>query len=244
MKITFLFLIFFLIFPSSAYAANPQISSTQLIIDTILKGIKAKQIGPTGATGATGLQGSTGATGPHGSTGQTGPTGPMGASGTTGSTGATGNMGPTGTTGPVGSTGATGPQGPTIGKAIYDYGQVRGSGLDMDAPTTHFKTPGVVTVNCPEACTLFVNYDVDTRNTQIPSPGNWYQHLYHIFIDDVDQAVYNQVSATVPNAAYPVAVNGVFPVSAGEHEVSIYVKVTGGRLQQFTSHLQVLAIAQ
>ncbi len=129
-------------------------------------------------------------------------------------------------------------------KRVLDVGQVRGSGLDIDAPTTPLKTPEEVTVNCPVACILWVNYDVDTRNTQIPGVGSWYQHLYHIFINDVDQAVYNQVSATVPNAAYPVGVNGVFPVSAGQHTISIYVKVTGGHLQQFTSHLQVLAIEQ
>lgn len=125
---------------------------------------------------------------------------------------------------------------------MLDYGQVRGAGLDIPAPTDHMKTPGEVTVNCPVACVMFVNYDVDTRNTQIPGAGSWYQHLYHIFIDDVDQAVYNQVSATVPNAAYPVAVNGAFPVSAGTHTVTVWVKVTGGHLQQFTSHLQVLAV--
>lgn len=161
--------------------------------------------------------------------GHTGPTGPTGPQGLMGNAGATGPTGP------------QGPPGPVIGKAIFDYGQVRGAGLDVDAPTIPTKVPGEVTVNCPEACILWVNYDVDTRNTQIPGSGQWYQHLYHIFIDDIDQAVYNQVSATVPNAAYPVAVNGVFPVSAGQHTVSIYVKVTGGHLQQFTSHLQVLA---
>lgn len=129
------------------------------------------------------------------------------------------------------------------GKHILDIGQVRGAGLDIDAPTSPIKTPGEVTVNCSEACTLWVNYDVDTRNTTISgAPPNGFNHLYHIFIDDVDQAVFNQVSASVPNAAYPLAVNGVFPVSAGVHTVSIYVKVTGGHLQQFTSHLQVLAI--
>ena len=129
-------------------------------------------------------------------------------------------------------------------KRVFAVGQVRGAGLDTDAPTIPIKTPGEVTVNCPEACLLWVNYDVDTRNTQIPTAGSWYQHLYHIYIDDIDQAVYNQVSAAVPNAAYPLSVNGVFPVSAGQHTVSIWVKVTGGHLQQFTSHLQVMAIEQ
>lgn len=116
--------------------------------------------------------------------------------------------------------------------------------MDIDAPTTNTKVPGEVTVNCSKACNLWVNYDVDTRNTQIPSPGSWYSHLYHIYIDNVDQAIYNQVGVTVPNAGYPVAVNGVIPASAGQHTVSIYVKVTGGHLQQFTSHLQVMAVEQ
>lgn len=167
--------------------------------------------------------------------------GPTGATGVQGQTGTTGTQGVTGATGPQG---VTGPQGPTVGKAIYDFGAIRGSGLDIDAPTTPIETSDVVTVTCPEACALWVNYDVDTRNTQSPGNAIGYNHLYHIFVDDVDQAVYNQVSASVPNAAYPVAVNGVFPVAAGQHEVSIYVKVTGGHLQQFTSHLQVFAIEQ
>ena len=162
---------------------------------------KNKNLGPTGATGATGSQGPIGATGLQGTTCK---------SGRIGSTGATGIQGQTGATGPQGATGETGP---TIGKAIYDYSAIRGSGLDIDAPTTPLKTSDKVIVNCPQTCLLWVNYDVDTRNTQTPGIGTWYQHLYHIFIDDIDQAVYNQVSATVPNAAYPVSVNGLFPVN-------------------------------
>lgn len=162
-----------------------------------------------------------------------------------------GQQGPKGDKGDKGETGDQGPKGDKgdpspadTGKHILDVGQIRGAGLDIDAPTTEMKVPGEVTVNCPVACLLWVSYDVDTRNTQIDHipPGGWYQHLYHIFVDDVNQAIYNQVSATVPNAAYPVAVNGVIPADAGQHTVSIWVKVTGGHLQQFTSHLQVLAI--
>ncbi len=158
-----------------------------------------------------------------------------------------GQQGPKGDKGDPGPKGDSGPQGspgPTIGKPVFDLQQVRGAGLDIDASTTPLKTPGDVTVNCPSACTLWVNYDVDTRNTQSPGVGSWYQHLYMIYVDGVDQAVYNQVSAVTPNAAYPVAVNGVFPVSAGSHTVSVWVKVTGGHLQQFTSHLQTMAVQQ
>ena len=232
----------------SVYAANNNLSPLS-ILDNIFKN---KILGPTGVAGATGIQGSTGATGPQGETGQTGPTGPTGSSGATGSTGATGEIGPTGGTGPIGSTGSTGPQGlpgqdatlPT-GYYILDIAQVRGSGaFPQPADNVNTPTPDFVIVHCSKPCLLWVNYDVDTRNTQIPSPGNWYQHLYHIFVDGVDQAVYNQVSLTVPNAAYPLAVNGVIPAETGDHEIRIYVKKTGGTLQQFTSYLQVLAIAQ
>lgn len=152
--------------------------------------------------------------------------------------------------GPKGDQGEQGPKGdtgepPEGVQYIYDVDQVRGAGLDIPAPTTNTKVPGEVTVSCPEACLLWVNYDVDTRNTTITgAPPNGFAHLYHIYVDEVDQAVYNSVNASVPNAAYPLAVNGVFPVSAGDHTVSIYVKVTGGHLQQFTSHLQVMAVSQ
>lgn len=63
-------------------------------------------VGPTGATGAMGLQGPIGLTGPAGATGATGPQGPIGLTGPAGATGATGPQGPIGLTGP------TGPQGP------------------------------------------------------------------------------------------------------------------------------------
>ncbi|MED1287753.1 collagen-like protein [Bacillus mycoides] len=65
-------------------------------------------IGPTGATGLQGLTGATGSQGPTGATGSTGVTGSSGDIGPTGATGATGLQGPTGATGSQGSTGATG----------------------------------------------------------------------------------------------------------------------------------------
>lgn len=65
------------------------------------------QLGPSGATGPTGIQGVTGPTGPQGTTGPTGLTGVTGATGTVGVTGATG-IGITGATGLTGVTGATG----------------------------------------------------------------------------------------------------------------------------------------
>jgi len=60
------------------------------------------QLGPTGATGPTGLVGATG------SVGTTGPTGITGATGTAGTNGATGATGIAGTNGVTGSTGITG----------------------------------------------------------------------------------------------------------------------------------------
>jgi hypothetical protein len=59
--------------------------------------------GPTGATGATGLQGPTGLTG---ATGATGPQGTPGATGAAGATGPQGNTGPTGAAGAPGAAGA------------------------------------------------------------------------------------------------------------------------------------------
>jgi hypothetical protein len=67
-------------------------------------------IGPAGATGATGpagAKGDTGATGPAGAKGDTGATGPAGAKGDTGATGAKGDTGATGATGASGGSGST-----------------------------------------------------------------------------------------------------------------------------------------
>lgn len=129
------------------------------------------------------------------------------------------------------------------GRHILDLQQVRGANWETGASDTNVETPDHVTVNCSEACVLWVNYDVDTRNPNGNNPG-WPQHLYHIYVDGVDQAVFNQASMVVANAAVPLAVNGVFSVSAGTHIVTIYARTTGGTLQQFESHLQVLAITQ
>lgn len=124
-------------------------------------------------------------------------------------------------------------------KAILDVASRRGSFWSTSDTTPNVKTPDEVTVNCPVNCLLWVNYDVDTRNTV-----GGFQHLYHIYIDDVNQAVFNQATMTTANAAVPLALNGVFPVSAGQHKVSIYVRTYGGTLEQHESHLQVMAIEQ
>ncbi|MBI2028513.1 MAG: hypothetical protein HYT07_02775 [Candidatus Levybacteria bacterium] len=125
-------------------------------------------------------------------------------------------------------------------KIVFGIWSRRGSFFSTSITHPHsVKTPDEITANCPENCLLWVNYDVDTRNTV-----GGFQHLYHIYIDDIDQAVFNQTTMTTANAAVPLAVNGVFPVSAGNHTVSIYVQTYGGVLEQHESHLQVLAIEQ
>jgi len=127
----------------------------------------------------------------------------------------------------------------TSGKLILDLQQVRGSFWQESDPVNNVATPDHVTVNCSKACNLWVNYDVDTRNTSTP-----FQHLYLIYVDGVDQAVFNQATMTTPNAAVPLAVNGVFPKLAGTHTVSIYARTYGGTLQSYESHLQVMAVEQ
>ncbi len=131
----------------------------------------------------------------------------------------------------------------SVGKVILDLEQVRGS-LWETTSNTYVPTTNTVTVNCTENCSLWVNFDVDTRNTHTPSSALENFHLFSIFIDGNDQAVFNQVTATTANAAYPLAINGVFPVSAGNHTVTVYAKTTAGTMQNHESHLQVMAIAQ
>lgn len=122
-------------------------------------------------------------------------------------------------------------------RRIVDIGQVRGSLWTNTNITTNVKTPDEVTVNCPNACHLWVNFDVDTRNTV-----GGFQHLYMIYVDAVDQAVFNQATMTTAHAAVPLAVNGVFPVGPGQHKVEIFARSYGGVMEQHESHLQVLAI--
>lgn len=131
-------------------------------------------------------------------------------------------------------------------KSIVDVQAVRGSlWTTSDTNPNGIKTPDEVTVNCPKACLLWVNYDVDTRNTNGSiAQSSWPQHLYHIYVDGINQAIFNQASMIIANAAIPLAVNGVIPVSAGQHTVTIYARTTGGTLEQHESHLQVMAIEQ
>jgi len=124
------------------------------------------------------------------------------------------------------------------GRHILDAQQVRGANWETDSTVEMIPTPDFVILNCSRPCILFVNYDVDTRNTESSGNPIGYNHLYGIFIDGIDQAVFNQVSASVTHAAYPLAVNGGFSVSQGQHKVQIYARTTGGHLQQFESHLR------
>ena len=95
-------------------------SGSMPAVPSIICGIQQvmyTQLGPTGATGATGSIGPTGAQGDVGPTGAQGIQGPTGSTGPTGATGAQGDIGPTGAQGDTGPTGADstvpGPQGPT-----------------------------------------------------------------------------------------------------------------------------------
>jgi hypothetical protein len=86
------------------------ISGTDVLLNGVISDIYSKlysAVGPTGFTGAVGVQGPTGFTGAVGVQGPTGFTGAVGAQGPTGFTGA---IGPQGLTG---FTGAIGPQGPS-----------------------------------------------------------------------------------------------------------------------------------
>lgn len=150
-----------------------------------------------------------------------------------------GEKGEQGEQGPQGPQGEKGDPGelPEDAQFIYDVAQVRGSIWESEPTVGAVPTPDEVTVDCPNNCLLWINFDVDTRNTV-----GGFQHLYFIYVDGVDQAIFNQATMTTANAAVPLAVNGVVPVGPGEHEVQIYVQVYGGHLEQHESHLQVMAI--
>ena len=103
-----------------AYTANAPFTMDE---DILVSFVVTGQVGPTGETGATGIQGpqgeigATGVQGPQGQIGATGVQGPQGATGVQGpqgEIGATGIQGPQGEIGATGSgaTGVQGPQGP------------------------------------------------------------------------------------------------------------------------------------
>jgi hypothetical protein len=94
---------------SFAGGTSPVSPAVPSIIVTATQ-VMYQQIGPTGATGPTGVAGPTG---PQGIQGATGPTGPTGNQGDLGPTGPTGTQGIAGPTGPTGSQGDLGPTGPT-----------------------------------------------------------------------------------------------------------------------------------
>ena len=161
-----------------------------------------------------------------------------------------GDKGDQGETGPAGIQGEQGERGlkgdtgsfPSDEKSILDIQAVRGGVWETGFTEANAPTPDIVTVNCKRDCILWVNYDVDTRNTLASNSSIGYQHLYFIYVDGVDQAIFNQATMKFSDAAVPLAVNGVIPVAAGQHTVQIYAKTYGGQLRQFESHLQVLAI--
>jgi hypothetical protein len=95
--------------PAGTSPVSPAVPS---IILTAVQ-VMYTQVGPQGATGATGVAGADGATGASGLDGATGATGLAGGQGATGATGISGNDGSTGATGVAGADGATGATGAT-----------------------------------------------------------------------------------------------------------------------------------
>lgn len=128
-------------------------------------------------------------------------------------------------------------------KSILSVAAKRGANFRTSS-TTPVPTGDKVNINCPVTCNLWVNYHVDTRNSQLSANPAGYYNFYSIFIDGVDQAVFNQASFPVPNVAIPLALNGLFPVSVGDHTIEIYAYTNGGELQSFESGLQVMGIEQ
>jgi hypothetical protein len=97
-------------FIHEASATSPTRPAIPSVIVTAQQ-VMYTQVGPQGATGATGVAGADGATGASGLDGATGATGLAGGQGATGATGISGNDGSTGATGVAGADGATGATG-------------------------------------------------------------------------------------------------------------------------------------
>lgn len=122
--------------------------------------------GPTGATGATGVQGPignqgltgyTGYTGPQGLTGYTGYTGPAGISTETGATGYTGYTGAQGIPGTAVNTGATGPTGPIGSQGPTGYTGYTGQ-IGFTGPTGYTGTTGFTGYTGVTGYTGFTGY--------------------------------------------------------------------------------------
>lgn len=123
-------------------------------------------------------------------------------------------------------------------KRIITLGQHRGA---FFSTTSNIPTPtgSEVIINCSVTCVLFMNYVVDTRNTQ-----ERVHNIYEIFLDGTPLSFVNQASFAYAGQAIPLALTGMYPVIPGEHKIQIYVHTNGGELQEHTSTLTVLAVGQ
>jgi hypothetical protein len=135
-----------------AGATGAQVDSGYIIGDTLVFelntgvtfSVNGSVVGPTGATGAQGIQGPQGVTGSQGIQGIQGPTGATGAQGIQGPQGVTGSQGIQGPTGATGAQGIQGPQGVTGSSGLNGAtGATGANGLTGPAGSYIYYTEGV-----------------------------------------------------------------------------------------------------
>lgn len=125
-------------------------------------------------------------------------------------------------------------------KKILSYQQYRGNSFSTNS-TTDVPTDAKVDITCSEACTLQVDYDVDTRN----SVAGGINSVYTIYLDGLNQSFVNQASAAMENQAVPLSLNALIPTSAGNHTVQIYTRITNpvAQINEHTKTLSVVALS-
>lgn len=129
------------------------------------------------------------------------------------------------------------------GKKILGVAKTQGS---LFTTTSAAYTPmGMyVTVNCPVACVLWVNFFSSSKNQTAPPSAQGYVNTYGLFVDGADKSIYSQASFPAAGSAAAIALNGSISASAGVHTIDIQAKTTGGTLESDSSFLQVMAIEQ
>ena len=129
----------------------------------------------------------------------------------------------------------------SVGKKILATAKTQGSLFTTSSPV--YGPMGMyVTINCPVACSLWIDFFSSSKNQGTPNTAQGYMNTYGVFVDGVDKSIYGQATFPAAGSAVPVSLNGLVSVSAGVHTIDVQAKTTGGTLESSSSFLQVMAV--
>ncbi|MDV9159881.1 collagen-like protein, partial [Clostridioides difficile] len=183
------------------------------------------EIGPTGATGPTGVTGEIGPTGATGPTGVTGEIGPTGATGPTGNTGATGSIGPTGVTGPTGATGSIGPTGATGATGVTGPTGPTGATGNSSQPVANFlvNAPSPQTLNNGDAITGWQTIIGNSSSITVDANGTFTVQENGVYYISVSVAL-QPGSSSINQYSFAI----LFPILGGKDLAGLTTEPGGG----------------